>query len=103
MKPESLLESDPVNSYLTTNPRMPFKIPEEMPNGNYGLIINGYSLVGSTDLQLCSLLPRNFFPRSNPLQGKFKILLLFHELPYSPFLQVPLPVRHLSPTFSRQE
>lgn len=103
MKPESLLESDPVNSYLTTNPRMPFKIPEEMPNGNYGLIINGYSLVGNTDLQLCSLLPRNFFPRSNPLQGNFKILLLFHELPSSPFLQVPLPVRHLSPAFSRQE
>ncbi|XP_007456081.1 PREDICTED: probable phospholipid-transporting ATPase FetA-like [Lipotes vexillifer] len=56
MKPESLLESDPVNSYLTTNPRMPFKIPEEMPNGNYGLIINGYSLAhaleGNLELEL---------------------------------------------------
>ncbi|XP_034872274.1 phospholipid-transporting ATPase FetA-like [Mirounga leonina] len=44
MKPESLLESDPVNIYLTTKPHMPFRVPEEVPNGNYGLIINGYSL-----------------------------------------------------------
>uniref|UniRef100_A0A8C0XGV5 Phospholipid-transporting ATPase n=1 Tax=Castor canadensis TaxID=51338 RepID=A0A8C0XGV5_CASCN len=44
MKPESLLESDPINIYLTEKPKMPFRIPEEEPNGNYGLIINGYSL-----------------------------------------------------------
>lgn len=81
MKPDSLLESDPVNSYLATKPQPPFKIPEEVPNGSYGLIITGYSLVGNTDLQLCSLLPRNSFPRSNPLLGNFKILLLFLELP----------------------
>lgn len=61
MKPESLLESDPVNTYLTTKPHMPFRVPEEVPNGNYGLIINGYSLVGNTELQLYSFLPRNFF------------------------------------------
>lgn len=84
MKPESLLESDPVNSYLTMKPKMPFKIPEEVPNGNYGLVINGYSLVGNTELQLC-FLPRNLFLRSNPLQGNFKTLFLFHESPYSPF------------------
>ncbi|XP_062937757.1 phospholipid-transporting ATPase FetA-like [Cynocephalus volans] len=45
MKPESLLESDPVNIYLTRKHKIPFKVPEEVPNGNYGLIINGYSLV----------------------------------------------------------
>ncbi|XP_058379428.1 phospholipid-transporting ATPase FetA-like isoform X3 [Diceros bicornis minor] len=96
MKPESLLESDPVNTYLTTKPKMPFKIPEEVPNGNYGLVINGYSLVGNKELQLCSLLPRNFFLRSNPLLGNFKTLFLFHESPYSPSLQVPLLDRHLA-------
>ncbi|KAF5915723.1 hypothetical protein HPG69_011536, partial [Diceros bicornis minor] len=56
MKPESLLESDPVNTYLTTKPKMPFKIPEEVPNGNYGLVINGYSLAyaleGNLELEL---------------------------------------------------
>ncbi|XP_023485394.1 phospholipid-transporting ATPase FetA isoform X12 [Equus caballus] len=56
MKPESLLESDPVNSYLTMKPKMPFKIPEEVPNGNYGLVINGYSLAyaleGNLELEL---------------------------------------------------
>lgn len=67
MKPKSLLESDPVNNYLTMKPKIPFKIPEEVPSGNYGLVINGYSLVGDAELQPCSLLPRNFFPRSNPL------------------------------------
>ncbi|KAF3821281.1 hypothetical protein GH733_011434 [Mirounga leonina] len=56
MKPESLLESDPVNIYLTTKPHMPFRVPEEVPNGNYGLIINGYSLAyaleGNLELEL---------------------------------------------------
>uniref|UniRef100_A0A8C6FQI2 Phospholipid-transporting ATPase n=1 Tax=Moschus moschiferus TaxID=68415 RepID=A0A8C6FQI2_MOSMO len=56
MKPDSLLESDPVNSYLATKPQPPFKIPEEVPNGSYGLIINGYSLAhaleGNLELEL---------------------------------------------------
>ncbi|KAM5298460.1 phospholipid-transporting ATPase FetA-like [Ctenodactylus gundi] len=56
MKPESLLESDPVNIYLTRNREMPFVIPEEVPNGNYGLVINGYSLAcvieGNLELEL---------------------------------------------------
>uniref|UniRef100_A0A673UC09 Phospholipid-transporting ATPase n=1 Tax=Suricata suricatta TaxID=37032 RepID=A0A673UC09_SURSU len=55
MKPESLLESDPINIYLTTKPQM-LRIPEEVPNGNYGLIINGYSLAyaleGNLELEL---------------------------------------------------
>nr|XP_010329996.1 phospholipid-transporting ATPase FetA-like isoform X2 [Saimiri boliviensis boliviensis] len=56
MKPESLLDSDPVNIYLTTKPKMPFEIPEEVANGNYGLIINGcslaYALEGNLELEL---------------------------------------------------
>uniref|UniRef100_A0A8D1K5A6 Phospholipid-transporting ATPase n=1 Tax=Sus scrofa TaxID=9823 RepID=A0A8D1K5A6_PIG len=44
MKPGCLLESDPINSYLATKPKMPFRIPEEVPNGTYGLVISGYSL-----------------------------------------------------------
>ncbi|XP_058158033.1 phospholipid-transporting ATPase FetA-like [Dasypus novemcinctus] len=56
MKPESLLETDPVNIYLTTKPQTPIKIPEEVPNGSYGLIINGYSLAyaleGNMELEL---------------------------------------------------
>nr|XP_060465380.1 phospholipid-transporting ATPase FetA-like isoform X1 [Panthera onca] len=55
MKPESLLESDPVNIYLTSKPQM-LRIPEEVPNGNYGLIINGcslaYALEGNLELEL---------------------------------------------------
>uniref|UniRef100_A0A8C4M4V0 Phospholipid-transporting ATPase n=1 Tax=Equus asinus asinus TaxID=83772 RepID=A0A8C4M4V0_EQUAS len=47
---------NPVNSYLTMKPKMPFKIPEEVPNGNYGLVINGYSLAyaleGNLELEL---------------------------------------------------
>uniref|UniRef100_A0A8B9WV45 Phospholipid-transporting ATPase n=1 Tax=Bos mutus grunniens TaxID=30521 RepID=A0A8B9WV45_BOSMU len=47
---------NPVNSYLTTKPQPPFKIPEEVPNGSYGLIINGYSLAhaleGNLELEL---------------------------------------------------
>lgn len=91
MKPESLLESDPVNTYLNTKPQMPFRIPEEVPNGNYGLIINGYSLVGSAELQLYSLLPRNFFPRSSLLQGNFKTPSLFHQSPFPPFFWCSFP------------
>ncbi|XP_059513245.1 phospholipid-transporting ATPase FetA-like [Myotis daubentonii] len=56
MKPESLLDSDPINSYLATKPKMPFKIPEEEPSGNYGLVIHGYSLAcaleGNLELEL---------------------------------------------------
>ncbi|XP_019518816.1 PREDICTED: phospholipid-transporting ATPase FetA-like [Hipposideros armiger] len=56
MKPQPLLESDPMNNYFTTKPTMPFRIPEEVPNGNYGLIINGYSLAyaleGKLELEL---------------------------------------------------
>ncbi|XP_072697933.1 phospholipid-transporting ATPase FetA-like isoform X3 [Canis lupus baileyi] len=56
MKPEALLESDPVNIYLTTKPQMSFRLPEEVPNGNYGLIINGcslaYALEGNLELEL---------------------------------------------------
>ncbi|KAI5158253.1 putative Phospholipid-Transporting Atpase Im [Manis pentadactyla] len=56
MKPESLLESDPVNNYLTMKTKIPFKIPEEVPSGNYGLVINGYSLAhaleGNLELEL---------------------------------------------------
>uniref|UniRef100_A0A8D2EQC1 Phospholipid-transporting ATPase n=1 Tax=Theropithecus gelada TaxID=9565 RepID=A0A8D2EQC1_THEGE len=56
MKPESLLDSDPINIYLTTKPKRPFEIPEEVANGNYGLIINGYSLAyaleGNLELEL---------------------------------------------------
>ncbi|XP_045418839.1 phospholipid-transporting ATPase FetA-like isoform X2 [Lemur catta] len=44
MKPESLLDSDPINICLTTKSKMPFRIPEEEANGSYGLVINGYSL-----------------------------------------------------------
>lgn len=57
MKPDSLLDSDPVNIFLAQKPKIPFAVPEEVPNGSYGLIINGYSLVGNTELQLCFLLP----------------------------------------------
>ncbi|XP_006143250.1 phospholipid-transporting ATPase FetA isoform X3 [Tupaia chinensis] len=56
MKPESLLESDSVNTYVTMKPNMSFKLPEEVPNGNYGLVINGYSLAcaleGNLELEL---------------------------------------------------
>ncbi|XP_012576716.1 PREDICTED: phospholipid-transporting ATPase FetA-like [Condylura cristata] len=56
MNPNSLLKSDPVNSFLATNPRTHFTIPEEVPSGSYGLIINGYSLAyaleGNLELEL---------------------------------------------------
>nr|XP_021490106.1 phospholipid-transporting ATPase FetA [Meriones unguiculatus] len=56
MKPESLLESDPINIYLTRKPQMPFRVLDEVPNGNYGLVISGYSLAyaleGSMELEL---------------------------------------------------
>uniref|UniRef100_A0A8C0YU89 Phospholipid-transporting ATPase n=1 Tax=Canis lupus familiaris TaxID=9615 RepID=A0A8C0YU89_CANLF len=45
-----------VNIYLTTKPQMSFRLPEEVPNGNYGLIINGcslaYALEGNLELEL---------------------------------------------------
>ncbi|XP_066112923.1 phospholipid-transporting ATPase FetA-like [Saccopteryx bilineata] len=56
MKPESLLGSEPINNDFTMRPKMPFRIPEEVPSGNYGLIINGYSLAyaleGNLELEL---------------------------------------------------
>ncbi|KAM4877981.1 phospholipid-transporting ATPase FetA-like [Thomomys bottae] len=56
MKPESLLESDPINILLTKKPKMSFKVPEEEPSGSYGLVINGYSLAyaleGDLELEL---------------------------------------------------
>nr|XP_012625497.1 phospholipid-transporting ATPase FetA-like isoform X2 [Microcebus murinus]XP_012625498.1 phospholipid-transporting ATPase FetA-like isoform X2 [Microcebus murinus] len=56
MKPESLLDSDPINIYLTRNSKMPCRVPEEEANGNYGLVINGYSLAyaleGNMELEL---------------------------------------------------
>ncbi|XP_028376804.1 phospholipid-transporting ATPase FetA-like [Phyllostomus discolor] len=52
MKAKPLLESDPINNYLFTKPKMPTRIPEEVPNGNYGLIINGYSLAHALERNL---------------------------------------------------
>ncbi|XP_012667100.2 phospholipid-transporting ATPase FetA-like [Otolemur garnettii] len=57
MKPETLLDSDPINMYLTnTGPRISFRIPEEEANGSYGLVISGYSLAcaleGNLELEL---------------------------------------------------
>ncbi|XP_021078007.1 phospholipid-transporting ATPase FetA [Mus pahari] len=56
MKPESLLESDPINTYLARKPKMPFKSLDEVANGNYGLVISGYSLAyaleGSLEFEL---------------------------------------------------
>ncbi|XP_023583104.1 phospholipid-transporting ATPase FetA-like [Trichechus manatus latirostris] len=56
MKPESLLETDPVNTSLTMKPKKPFRIPEEEPSGSYGLVINGcslaYALEGNLELEL---------------------------------------------------
>lgn len=50
MKFEFLLELDLVNSYFIMKFKMFFKIFEEVFNGNYGLVINGYSLVGNIEL-----------------------------------------------------
>lgn len=88
MKPESLLESDPINVYLTRKPQMPFRVLDEVSNGNYGLVISGYSLVGSTELQPYFLIPRHSIPRSNPTQGTF-IPSLFYESACSPSLGYP--------------
>nr|XP_019584821.1 PREDICTED: phospholipid-transporting ATPase FetA-like [Rhinolophus sinicus] len=52
MKPKPLLEPDPLNTCFTTKPRAPFRIPEEVPSGNYGLIINGYSLAYALERNL---------------------------------------------------
>ncbi|KAM5329762.1 phospholipid-transporting ATPase FetA-like [Glossophaga mutica] len=52
MKAKPLLESDPINNHLSTKPKMPTRIPEEVPNGNYGLIINGYSLAYALEKNL---------------------------------------------------
>lgn len=71
MKPESLLDSDPINIYLTTKPKLPFEIPEEVANGNYGLIVNGYSLVGNTELHSIVFFQGTLF-LGPTLQGNFK-------------------------------
>lgn len=68
MKPESLLESDPINIYLARKSKMPFKAVDEVPNGSYGLVISGCSLVGNTKLQLCFLIPTHSIPRSSPVR-----------------------------------
>ncbi|XP_059110179.1 phospholipid-transporting ATPase FetA isoform X1 [Peromyscus eremicus] len=56
MKPESLLESDPINICLTRKPKMPIRVLDEIPNGDYGLVISGYSLAyaleGNMELEL---------------------------------------------------
>uniref|UniRef100_I3NHI1 Phospholipid-transporting ATPase n=1 Tax=Ictidomys tridecemlineatus TaxID=43179 RepID=I3NHI1_ICTTR len=56
MKPESLLESDPINIYLKRKSKRSFTMPEEVPSGDYGLIISGYSLAyaleGNLELEL---------------------------------------------------
>ncbi|GAB1288428.1 Phospholipid-transporting ATPase FetA [Apodemus speciosus] len=52
MRPESLLESDPINIYLASKPKMPFKALDEVPNGSYGLVISGYSLAHALERNL---------------------------------------------------
>uniref|UniRef100_A0A5F9DQ53 Phospholipid-transporting ATPase n=1 Tax=Oryctolagus cuniculus TaxID=9986 RepID=A0A5F9DQ53_RABIT len=56
MKPDSLLDSDPVNIFLAKKHKALFTMPEEVPNGSYGLVINGYSLAhaleGDVELEL---------------------------------------------------
>ncbi|XP_038966917.1 phospholipid-transporting ATPase FetA isoform X3 [Rattus norvegicus] len=56
MKPESLLESDPINIYLARKSKMPFKAVDEVPNGSYGLVISGcslaYALESNTEFEL---------------------------------------------------
>ncbi|XP_038203420.1 phospholipid-transporting ATPase FetA [Arvicola amphibius] len=56
MKPESLLESDPINICLARKTKVPFRVLDEMPNGSYGLVINGcslaYALEGNMELEL---------------------------------------------------
>ncbi|XP_006863232.1 PREDICTED: probable phospholipid-transporting ATPase FetA-like [Chrysochloris asiatica] len=52
IKPESLLKTDPINIHLTTKPRKPLRLPEEEPNGNYGLVINGYSMAYALERNL---------------------------------------------------
>lgn len=87
MKPKPLLESDPINNCFTTKPKVPFRIPEEVPNGNYGLIINGYSLVGKPSYSsalffqgIFILGPTHFRensrPRRNPVPLLFRCLCL---------------------------
>ncbi|ELK09042.1 Putative phospholipid-transporting ATPase FetA [Pteropus alecto] len=73
MKPKSLL--DPISSCFTTKSKMPFRIPEEVPNGSYGLIINGYSLAyaleGNLELELlriACMCKGVIFCRMTPLQ-----------------------------------
>lgn len=86
MKPESLLESDPINIYLARKPKMPFTVLDEEPNGSYGLVISGYSLVGNTE------------PHCLLIQIMLSLDPAQFPLPWG-----PLPERHLSPGYSRQE
>lgn len=89
MKPESLLESDPINIYLARKPKMPTRVLDETPNGDYGLVISGYSLVGSTELPLCSSVPSHSILGPTLLR-ETKPLLYFMSHP-SPLLWVTLP------------
>lgn len=56
MKPEFLLESDPINICLARKTKVPFRVLNKTPNGSYSLVINGCSLVGNTELPLCSFI-----------------------------------------------
>lgn len=68
MKPESLLESDPINICLARKTKIPFRMLDEMPNGSFGLVINGCSLVGNTELPLCSFI-LSPLPQVHPTPG----------------------------------
>lgn len=100
MKPESLLESDPINIYLARKPKMPFKALDEVPNGSYGLVISGCSLVGNTE-------PRCFLIQItlslDPTQFREILSLLYFMGDPIPLPWGPLPERQLSPGYSRQE
>lgn len=55
------IETNPELNDLRMKPHISFNLPDEVPKGKYGLIVNGCSLVGKTELEFCSLLLRNFF------------------------------------------
>ncbi|XP_016279520.1 phospholipid-transporting ATPase FetA-like isoform X2 [Monodelphis domestica] len=44
MKPDSFLRTDPVTKLISQSEKKNFILPEEVPNGSYGLIIDGHSL-----------------------------------------------------------
>lgn len=94
MKPESLLESDPINMYLARKPKMPFKSLDEVANGNYGLVISGYSLVGNTEPQLFPY-SKSCYSEIQPNSGKFYPFPVFWvtllPFPGVPYLKVVSP------------